>query len=167
MKVFITHSHGNRPLVRQVVKTLKQAGLDVWDDEYDTYPSDNWAKVTGEALEQSDALVVLITPDALDSVIVHRDIGYSLTNIQFEYRVIPVLIGVERSVQSIKTDVRVRVDAANGFGNAQPQPQSRVHRDRYADELRALYFLLVEAFDRDIHRLGLVPRAPQKSHRHG
>jgi hypothetical protein len=98
MKVFITHSHGNRPLVRQVVKTLKQAGLDVWDDEYDTYPSDNWAKVTGEALEQSDAMVVLITPDALDSVIVHRDVGFALTNIQFEYRVIPVLVGVERSV---------------------------------------------------------------------
>jgi hypothetical protein len=98
VKVFITHSHGNRPLVRQVVKTLKQAGLDVWDDEYDTYPSDNWAKVTGEALEQSDALVVLITPDALDSVIVHRDVGFALTNIQFEYRVIPVLVGVERSV---------------------------------------------------------------------
>ena len=98
MKVFITHSHGNRPLVRQVVKTLKQAGLDVWDDEYDTYPSDNWAKVTGEALEQSDAMVVLITPDALDSVIVHRDVGFALTNIQFEYRVVPVLVGVERSV---------------------------------------------------------------------
>jgi len=96
MKVFITHSHGNRPLVRQVVKTLKQAGLDVWDDEYDIYPCDNWAKVTGEALEQSDAMVVLITPDALDSDIVHRDIGYALTNIRFKYRVIPVLVGVDR-----------------------------------------------------------------------
>ena len=98
MKVFITHSHGNRPLVRQVVKTLKEAGLDVWDDEYDTYPSDNWAKVTGEALEQSDALVVLITPDALDSVIVHRDISFALSNIQFEYHVFPVLVDVDRSV---------------------------------------------------------------------
>ena len=98
MKVFITHSHGNRPLVRQVIKTLKQAGLDVWDDEYDTYPSDNWAKVTGEALEQSDAMVVLVTPDALDSVIVHRDIGFALTNKQFAYRVIPVLVGVDLSV---------------------------------------------------------------------
>ncbi|MEN3329590.1 MAG: hypothetical protein V7638_4397 [Acidobacteriota bacterium] len=98
MKVFITHSHGNRPLVRQVIQTLKQAGLDVWDDEYDTYPSDNWAKVTGEALEQSDAMVVLITPDALDSVIVHRDVSFALSNFQFEYRVIPVLVGVEQSV---------------------------------------------------------------------
>ena len=102
MKVFITHSHGNRPLVRQVVKTLKQAGLDVWDDEYDTYPSDNWAKVTGEALEQSDAMVVLITPDALDSLIVSRDIGFALSNIQFEYRVVPVLVGVEHSVAKKK-----------------------------------------------------------------
>jgi hypothetical protein len=96
MKVFITHSHGNRPLVRQIVKTLKQAGLDVWDDEYDL--SENWAKATGEALEQSDAMVVLITPDALDSIIVHRDVGFALLNIQFEYRVIPVLVGVEPSV---------------------------------------------------------------------
>ena len=102
MKVFITHSHGNRPLVRQVVQTLKQAGLDVWDDEYDTYPSDNWAKVTGEALEQSDAMVVLITPDALDSVIVSRDISFALGNIQFEYRVVPVLVGVEHSAASEK-----------------------------------------------------------------
>jgi TIR domain-containing protein len=102
MKVFITHSHGNRPLVRQVVKTLKRAGLDVWDDEYDTYPSDNWAKVTGEALEQSDALVVLITPDALDSVIVHRDVGFALLNNRFAYRVIPVLVGVDRSVAAKK-----------------------------------------------------------------
>jgi TIR domain len=102
MKVYITHSHGNRSLVRQVVKTLKQAGLDVWDDEYDTYPSDNWAKVTGEALEESDALVVLVTPDALDSVIVHRDISFALSNIQFEYRVIPVLIGVDLSLAKKK-----------------------------------------------------------------
>jgi hypothetical protein len=102
MKVFITHSHGNRPLVRQVVKTLKQAGLDVWDDEYDTYPSDNWAKVTGKALEQSDAMVVLITPDALDSVIVHRDVSFALGNIRFEYRVIPVLVGVDRNTAAKK-----------------------------------------------------------------
>lgn len=97
MKVFITHSHGNRPLVRQVVKTLKQAGLDVWDDEYDTYSSDNWAKITGEALEQSDAMVVLVTPDALDSLIVHRDIAFALGNKKFAYRVVPVLVGVDRS----------------------------------------------------------------------
>ena len=102
MKVFITHSHGNRPLVRQVVQTLKQAGLDVWDDEYDTYPSDNWAKVTGEALEQSDAMVVLVTPDALDSVIVHRDIGFALRNNQFDYRVIPVLVGVDHELAKEK-----------------------------------------------------------------
>jgi len=42
--------------------------------------------------------VVLITPDALDSVIVHRDVSFALVNNRFAYRVIPVLVGVERSV---------------------------------------------------------------------
>ena len=97
MKVFISHSRTNKPLVRRVLSALKQAGLEVWDDEYDTYPSDNWAKLTGEALEQADAMVALLTPDALDSIIVHREISFALGNIRFENRLIPVLIGVDRS----------------------------------------------------------------------
>ena len=102
MKVFVSHSRTNKLLARRVLTAIKQAGLEVWDDEYDTYPSDNWAKLTGKALEQSDAMVALLTPDALESIIVQREVGFALGNIRFEYRLIPVLIGVDRNAAEKK-----------------------------------------------------------------
>ena len=95
MKVFISHSEETQPLFRSVLQALKKEGLDVWDDDYDIYPGDNWAKVTGEALEQADAMVVLLTPEALDSKIVRREISYALVGQKFENRLIPVLVGVD------------------------------------------------------------------------
>ena len=102
MRVFISHSRTNKPLVRRVLTAIKQAGLEVWDDEYDTHPSENWAKLTGKALEQSDAMVALLTPDALESIIVDREISFALFNIRYEWRLIPVLVGVERSAAEEK-----------------------------------------------------------------
>ena len=95
MKVFISHSQETKPLARQVVQALKNAGLDVWDDEHEIYPGDNWAKVTGEALEEADAMVVLLTPEALESIIVRREISFAIGNERFADRLIPVLVGVD------------------------------------------------------------------------
>lgn len=93
MKVFISYSQENKPLARCVLQALKKAGLDVWDDEYDIYPGDNWAKVTGEALEEAEAMVVLLTREALDSTRVLQDIEFAVANIRFKDRLVPVLIG--------------------------------------------------------------------------
>lgn len=105
MKVFISHSQETKGLTRQVLQALKHAGLDVWDEDYDIYPGDNWAKVTGEALEQADAMVVLLTPEALDSINVHREILYTLGVEKFENRLIGVLVGVdhERAREKVPT----------------------------------------------------------------
>lgn len=91
--------------MRQVLQALKNAGLDVWDEDYDIYPGDNWAKVTGEALEQADAMVVLLTPEALDSKNVRREILYTLGVEKFENRLIGVLVGVdhERARKKVPT----------------------------------------------------------------
>lgn len=98
MKVFISHSEETKPLVRSVLQALKKAGLDVWDDEYDIYPGDNWAKATGQALEEAEAMVVLLTREALDSTRVLRDIEFALGNIRFKNRLIPVLVGLDDSI---------------------------------------------------------------------
>jgi hypothetical protein len=93
MKVFISYSHTNEILARKVTKALEQAGLDVWDDEREILPGDNWAEKIAEGLEESDAMVVLLTPDALHSKVVRREIDYALGNRSFNKRLIPVLVG--------------------------------------------------------------------------
>jgi predicted nucleotide-binding protein len=72
MKVFISYAHNDMPLAKRVTNALEQSGLDVWDAEREILPGDNWAKKIAKALEESDAMVVLLTPDALSSKTVHR-----------------------------------------------------------------------------------------------
>ncbi len=97
MKVFITHAESDEPLARRVVRALEQAGLEVWDEAGEIYPSDNWAKVIGEALEEAEAMIVLLTPKALDSTRVRRDIQFALGNIRFENRLVSVLVGIDHA----------------------------------------------------------------------
>ena len=98
MKVFISHSHETKILARKVGQALEEAGLEVWDHEREIFPGDNWAKITGQALEEAEAMVVLLTPEALDSTIVRREISFALCNERFENRLIPVLVGLDDDI---------------------------------------------------------------------
>ena len=98
MKVFISHSHKNSTLARKVGKALERAGWDVWDDEQGILPGDNWAEKIARALEEAEAMVVLLTPDALSSSNVRREIDYALSRKSFKNRLIPVLVGSEENI---------------------------------------------------------------------
>jgi len=93
MKVFISHAHTDEPLVRKVAAVLEDAGLEVWDDTREIMPGDNWADKVARALQESDAMVILLTPDALRSRWIRRDIEYALGEQSYRKRVIPVLVG--------------------------------------------------------------------------
>lgn len=92
MKVFISHSAQDSALARKVADVLQKNGLEVWYDG-EILPGDNWAQKVSEALEQSQAMVVLITPESLRSKGVERDIEYALGQRQFSGRLIPVVVG--------------------------------------------------------------------------
>ena len=108
MKVFVTHAESDELLAREVVRALGQAGLEVWDEAVEVYPSDNWAKVIGEALEQAEAMVVLLTPEALDSTRVVRDIQFALTKITFKDRLISVLVDIDHARAKEKDHARAK-----------------------------------------------------------
>jgi len=93
MKVFISHSHTNEPLAREVTAALQNSGLEVWDDEKEIFPGDNWAEKVAQALREAEAMVVLLTPDALNSNWVQHDIDYALSERRFRNRLVTVLAG--------------------------------------------------------------------------
>ena len=98
MKVFVSSYYSDGPLARRVIDALKQSGLDVWDPEREILPGDNWAQKVAKALEESDAMVVLLTPNALASGMVQHDISYALNNKDFKDRLIPVFVGSRESL---------------------------------------------------------------------
>ena len=92
MKVFISHAQTDQTLVRKVIGELKKSGLDVWS-ESEILPGDNWAAEVDKALQESEAMVVLLTPASLRSNQVRREIEYALGDKKFSHRLIPVIVG--------------------------------------------------------------------------
>ena len=93
MKVFISYSQVDEALASRVVASLEEGGLDAWFSKREIMPGDNWADKIAQGLRESDAMVVLLTPNALESDSQRRDIDYALSQRPFKRRLIPVLVG--------------------------------------------------------------------------
>jgi hypothetical protein len=100
MQVFISHSSKDALIARQLAHRLSEAGLDVWIPEDKILPGDNWAKKVGQALEESDLMVVLVTRQAFESEWLKEEIQYALTAGRYKGRLIPVFFGSESETSS-------------------------------------------------------------------
>ena len=93
MKVFISHSHTDAALAARITEGLEERGLKVWDPDRDLLPGDNWAGEIARTLEESEAMIVLLTPAAVSSPHVKREIEYALGAKNYSNRLIPVVVG--------------------------------------------------------------------------
>ena len=93
MKVYLSHAHSDERLAEKVSRILEDAGLQVWDATREIMPGDNWAATLGNALQESQAMVVLVTPDAMRSKWVRWEIEYALGQTRFRERLVPVFVG--------------------------------------------------------------------------
>jgi hypothetical protein len=97
VNVFISHAEKDRPYAASLERALKSAGVRVWEPG-NIQPGDNWALEIGKALAEADALVVLLSPDAVASEWVQREIEFAISSPQFKDRLIPVLVRPTRGV---------------------------------------------------------------------
>ena len=93
MKVFLSYAHDDAALAGRVCKALADSGLEVTDPDRDHHPGENWAGEVARALEESEAMVVLLTPAAASSLDVKRNIEYALGSKNYTNRLIPVVVG--------------------------------------------------------------------------
>ena len=93
MQVFISHAQADEPLVGNISTVLKEAGLEVWEANSCLMPGDNLGHEVARALEESQAMVVLLTPEALHSPWVKWEIECALSGTRYRNRLIPVLVG--------------------------------------------------------------------------
>jgi hypothetical protein len=92
MRVFISYALQDKDWASRLVSDLKQAGLEVWDPESQVYPGDNYALQVGKALERANAIVFLVSPDAVKSQSFTREMQYAIGEERFRDRVIPVIV---------------------------------------------------------------------------
>ena len=97
MKVFLSYAIKDKLWAKKIASALKKEGMDVWDAESELLPGDNFASRISEALEDSDAMVALISPESMQSPWVRREIEYALGSESYNKRLIPVLLESEEN----------------------------------------------------------------------
>jgi hypothetical protein len=90
-RVFISHSHKDNELVRDLARRLRLAGLEPWVDLHDIPAGSKWKKMLHEQIRSADAMLLLVTPSALRSPWMMTELGMAEG---MERIIVPVTAGL-------------------------------------------------------------------------
>lgn len=90
MKVFISHAGRDAATADQVATALRKHGIESSIDASAAQIGSEWHKSVANALDASDAMLVLVSPDAMKSRGVHSEIEHALLEPRFKDRLIPL-----------------------------------------------------------------------------
>lgn len=98
MKVFLSYHVKDRAVAEGIRQGLEAAGLAVVDPVRDAQPGENLFELAAKALEGAQAMVLVLSPDAVESPWMKKVLEYALTQPRFEGRVVPVLARATKDV---------------------------------------------------------------------
>ena len=90
-QVFLCYSLQDERDAATIRDELLERGLNVWW-EAEVPTSKNWACRVARALEKSDSMIVLVSPEAMASDLVKRELQHALRSRQLRDRLFPVMI---------------------------------------------------------------------------
>src|SRR4051794_37373988 len=67
-EVFLSHSHHDKRLTIRIAEELRLHGIPAWDSERHLVGAQQWLDQIGLALRRCDWFVVVLTPEAVDSM---------------------------------------------------------------------------------------------------
>lgn len=110
MNVFLSYERDGQDLATSLRTQLSMAGFEVWDPTTGLLPGDNFGTSIEAALEKSEAMVVVLTPQALRSPFTDREIQFALGSPRYKNRLIPVV--TKGSIKAPWADYVQVVDAS-------------------------------------------------------
>jgi formylglycine-generating enzyme required for sulfatase activity len=79
LRVFLCHSSGDKPAVRDLYRRLRNDGFDPWLDEEDLLPGQDWREEIPQAVGKSDVVVVCVSQASVTKEgYVQKEIKYAL-----------------------------------------------------------------------------------------
>jgi hypothetical protein len=110
---FISYSRRDLPFVRDLVRGLRQAGIEPWLDLTGVSGGDRWNASIETALRECSHCLVVVSPYAMRSVEVRRELAFAL---QHHKPVVPVLLQTTQLPEDLKSsqwiDFRISYDRA-------------------------------------------------------
>ncbi|MEO8393864.1 MAG: TIR domain-containing protein [Chloroflexota bacterium] len=78
-KIFISHSDKDSDFALQLAKALINKGIDIWIDKSDIRAGKIWWDEIQRGLDECDVMILVTSPDAMDSPYVAKEWGYYIT----------------------------------------------------------------------------------------
>ena len=90
-ELFLSHSDRDRNFATSVVEMLRRHGIPVWYSRTNLIGAQQWHDEIGAALGRCDWFALILSPSAVESMWVKRELLYALQQHQFENKIIPLL----------------------------------------------------------------------------
>ena len=88
-QIFVSYSRKDIDFARKLAGDLEKAGYDVWWDLTDLRGGDDWVKTIPAAIASSQHVIVVLTPDAIESEWVRKEYTQALS---LHKKIIPILL---------------------------------------------------------------------------
>ena len=90
-EVFLSHSSLDRQSANEIAGVLRRHGIPLWYSKINIVGAQQWHDEIGAALRRCDWLVVLLSPQSVESIWVKREVLFSLNDPRYDERIVPVL----------------------------------------------------------------------------
>lgn len=119
-QIFLSHAHQDAEFAQKLAKDLKSKGWDVWIAPDSIRPGERWIEAINRGLEESSILLLVVTPEAVNSKWVRREVGVAI-EMQHEglMRVIP--LDVKAATVPPLWRSYQRISFRNGYKTGQQQ----------------------------------------------
>ena len=89
-EVFLSHSSQDGPMPQNLATTLTRHGVPVFFSPENITGAQQWQNEILSALRRCDWFVVILSPNAINSMWVKREVAYALQDPRYEDRIIPL-----------------------------------------------------------------------------
>src|SRR5438874_13468579 len=90
-EVFLSHASHDHAKARKLREMLIAHDVPVWFSPHHIRGAQEWQDEIGEALARCGWFMVLLTPHAVQSMRVKRELTYALSEKRYETRILPLL----------------------------------------------------------------------------
>jgi len=90
-KLFVSHSSRDHRFAAKLVRVLQAHGLRCWFSPRHIVGAQQWHDEIGRALLRCDWFLVILSPHAVNSEWVKRELVFALNNAQYRGRIVPLL----------------------------------------------------------------------------
>ena len=91
-EVFLSHASPDQPFASSIAEQLRRHGIPVWYSRSNILGAQQWHDEIGAALQRCDWFLLVLSPHAVASMWVKRELLFALQQDRFENRIIPILL---------------------------------------------------------------------------